>query len=73
LNIQKKILSVKGVLAFFRASSSPKDKEKPFLAESPNSSKIWAYDLLKRMHPETAAGLAALLPSILDKAFKGEL
>jgi type I restriction enzyme, S subunit len=30
-------------------------------------------ELLKRPQAETAAGLDALLPSILDKAFKGEL
>ncbi len=30
-------------------------------------------DALKKMQAETAAELAALLPSILDKAFKGEL
>lgn len=30
-------------------------------------------DALKRLQSETAAELAALLPSILDKAFKGEL
>ena len=30
-------------------------------------------DVLKRMQAETAAELDALLPSILDKAFKGEL
>jgi len=30
-------------------------------------------DALKRLQTETAAGLDALLPVILDKAFKGEL
>ena len=30
-------------------------------------------DALKRLQAETAAELAALLPAILDKAFKGEL
>jgi hypothetical protein len=30
-------------------------------------------DTLKPLQSETAAELAALLPSILDKAFKGEL
>jgi type I restriction enzyme S subunit len=30
-------------------------------------------DVLKRLQAETAAELAALLPAILDKAFKGEL
>jgi type I restriction enzyme S subunit len=30
-------------------------------------------DALKRLQAETAADLHALLPSILDKAFKGEL
>lgn len=30
-------------------------------------------DMLKKLQAETAAELAALLPSILDKAFKGEL
>jgi hypothetical protein len=30
-------------------------------------------DVLKHLHAETAAGLDALLPAILDKAFKGEL
>jgi len=30
-------------------------------------------NVLKRLQPETAAELDALLPSILDKAFKGEL
>lgn len=30
-------------------------------------------DLLKHLQAETAAELDALLPSILDKAFKGEL
>jgi len=30
-------------------------------------------DELKRLQAETAADLDALLPSILDKAFKGEL
>ena len=30
-------------------------------------------DQLKKLQAETAAELAALLPSILDKAFKGEL
>ena len=30
-------------------------------------------DTLKRLQVETAAELDALLPSILDKAFKGEL
>ena len=30
-------------------------------------------DALKRLQSETAAALDALLPSILDKAFKGEL
>jgi hypothetical protein len=30
-------------------------------------------DALKRFQTETAAELAALLPAILDKAFKGEL
>ena len=30
-------------------------------------------DALKKLQAETAAELAALLPSILDKAFKGEL
>jgi hypothetical protein len=28
---------------------------------------------LKRLQAETAAGLAALLPALLDRAFKGEL
>ena len=31
------------------------------------------YARLKRLQAETAAELDALLPSILDKAFKGEL
>jgi type I restriction enzyme S subunit len=30
-------------------------------------------DALKRLQADTAAELDALLPSILDKAFKGEL
>jgi type I restriction enzyme, S subunit len=30
-------------------------------------------DALKRLQPETAAELDALLPGILDKAFKGKL
>lgn len=30
-------------------------------------------DALKRLQSETAAELAALLPAILDRAFKGEL
>ncbi len=30
-------------------------------------------DALKRLQAETAAGLDALLPSILDKAFRGDL
>jgi len=30
-------------------------------------------DALKRLQAETAAELDALLPSILDKSFKGEL
>ena len=30
-------------------------------------------DALKRLQAETAAELDALLPAILDKAFKGEL
>ena len=30
-------------------------------------------DALKRLQAETAAEIDALLPSILDKAFKGEL
>ena len=30
-------------------------------------------DTLKRLQAETAAELAALLPAILDRAFKGEL
>ena len=30
-------------------------------------------EAVKRLETETAAGLDALLPSILDKAFKGEL
>ena len=30
-------------------------------------------DALKRLQAETAAELAAMLPSILDKAFRGEL
>jgi type I restriction enzyme, S subunit len=30
-------------------------------------------DALKRLQAETAAGLDALLPVILDRAFKGEL
>ena len=30
-------------------------------------------DALKRLQAETAAALDALLPSILDRAFKGEL
>jgi type I restriction enzyme S subunit len=30
-------------------------------------------DALKRLQAETAAELDALVPSILDKAFKGEL
>ena len=30
-------------------------------------------DALKRLQAETAAELNALLPAILDKAFKGEL
>ena len=30
-------------------------------------------DTLKRLHAETAAELDAMLPSILDRAFKGEL
>ena len=30
-------------------------------------------DTLKRLQTETAAELDALLPAILDKAFKGEL
>ena len=30
-------------------------------------------DALRRLRAETAAELAALLPAILDKAFKGEL
>ena len=30
-------------------------------------------DALKRLQAETATDLAALLPAILDKAFKGEL
>jgi len=28
---------------------------------------------LKHLHTETAAGLDALLPAVLDRAFKGEL
>jgi type I restriction enzyme S subunit len=30
-------------------------------------------DALKRLQAETAAELAALLPAVLDRAFKGEL
>jgi type I restriction enzyme S subunit len=30
-------------------------------------------DALKRLQAETAAALDALLPSVLDKAFRGEL
>ena len=30
-------------------------------------------DVLKGLHAETAAELDALLPAILDRAFKGEL
>jgi len=30
-------------------------------------------DMLRRLQTETAAELAAMVPSILDKAFKGEL
>ena len=30
-------------------------------------------DALKRLQSETAAELAALLPSVLDRAFRGEL
>jgi type I restriction enzyme S subunit len=30
-------------------------------------------DVLKRLRAETAAELDALLPAVLDKAFKGEL
>ena len=30
-------------------------------------------DSLKRLQAETAAKLAAMLPSVLDRAFKGEL
>jgi type I restriction enzyme S subunit len=30
-------------------------------------------DALKRLHAETAAELDALLPALLDRAFKGEL
>jgi type I restriction enzyme S subunit len=30
-------------------------------------------DALKRLQAETTAGLDALLPAILDRAFKGEL
>jgi hypothetical protein len=30
-------------------------------------------DALKRLQAETAAGFNALLPAILDRAFKGEL
>jgi len=32
-----------------------------------------ALEITKRVQDETAAELDALLPSILDKAFKGEL
>ena len=32
-----------------------------------------AVDALKRLPAETAAELGALLPAILDRAFKGEL
>jgi type I restriction enzyme S subunit len=32
-----------------------------------------AVDALKRLQAETAAELDALLPAILDRAFKGEL
>jgi len=30
-------------------------------------------DALKRLQAQTAAGLDALLPAVLDRAFKGEL
>ncbi len=30
-------------------------------------------DVLKELQAETTAGLDALLPAVLDKAFKGEL
>ena len=33
----------------------------------------WEVDALKRLQAETATELDALLPAILDRAFKGEL
>jgi hypothetical protein len=36
-------------------------------------SKSWFDSTLKRQQAETAAELDALLPGILDRAFKGEL
>jgi type I restriction enzyme, S subunit len=44
---------------------------KPPLAEQRRI--VAELDALKRLQAETAAELDALLPSILDRAFKGEL
>ena len=52
-----------------------------YLPSLPEQHRIVAYldelqakvDMLKRLQAETAAELNALLPSVLDKAFKGEL
>ncbi|MBI3849976.1 MAG: hypothetical protein HY298_06750 [Verrucomicrobia bacterium] len=46
----------------------------PDIEQQHTGEKIWSeLDALKRLQAETAAELAALLPAILDKAFKGEL
>ncbi len=49
----------------------PKDKQRRIVAEL--DALQAEVDALKRLQSETAAELDALLPSVLDKAFKGEL
>jgi len=43
------------------------------MSERPQRGTLPGLNALKRLQAETATELDALLPSILDKAFKGEL
>ena len=58
-------------LANIRVPIAPPDEQRHIIAYLGNlQAKV---DALKRLQTETTAELDALLPSILDKAFKGEL
>ena len=56
-----------------RSASSAFSRMPPYRDQSWFDALHAEVDALKRMQAETAAELDALLPSILDRAFKGEL